>query len=786
MKFTLSWLKEYLDTDASPEVIAEKLIAIGLEVESVEDKGSVLRNFTVAEILHAEKHPDADKLNVCKVLTYAGERVIVCGAPNARAGIKVALADLGTTIPANGLVIEKRKVRGIESNGMLCSATELGLGDDSAGIIELPVDAKVGESIVNVLGLDDVLFDIAITPNRGDCLGVYGVARDLAAAGLGKLNLLDAEAVAGKGSAGRAIHLDTEDCRLFVGRLISGVQNGTSPEWLQKKLKSVGLRPISTLVDITNYFTIAYGRPLHVFDADLLRGDIRVRPSKDGESLEALNDKAYNLPEGLCAVCDDSGVIGLGGVVGGSSTGCTESTKNVFLEVAWFEPVAVARTGQALTVDSDARSRFERTVDPLFVLPGAEMATRMILELCGGEASEITVAGSAPDLVREIAFAPEDVQRIGGADVDAVKAESILNALGFIVAKNSTAWSVKNPSWRPDMESRADIVEEILRIAGYDLIPELSLPQAMGEASESAALPEWELRTTLVQRGLKESTHFGFVSAKEAAPFMGSSERVSVINPISADLDTMRPSLLPGLLTALKRNMARDYFELGLFECGTVFHGPGAEQQPLMLAGVRTGHEPQFWEGKPRAYDIFDVKADAFALLETLGFTGRVQVTSDVPQWYHPGKSGSLRLGKQVLGTFGEVHPAILRTWKIEQPVMAFELFPHAVPRKAKKEREAIRLSDYQAVVRDFAFVVNADVPADDLLGAVRGAEKKLVQKVELFDVYEGKNVDAGKKSLAVSVTLQAGDRTLTEDEISKVAQAIVAAAQKFGASLRV
>lgn len=786
MKFTLSWLKDFLDTDASVDAIAEKLTAIGLEVESVEDKGKELAMFTVAEILTAEKHPDADKLQVCKVLAHDGERTVVCGAPNARAGLKVALADLGATIPANGLVIEKRKVRGVESCGMLCSAKELGLGNDEAGIIELPTKAKVGDSIVQVLGLDDVLIDVAITPNRGDCLGVYGIARDLAAAGIGTHKKISQPKLNLSGDAGRAIQLKTEDCRQFVGCLIEGVSNGESPEWLQKKIKSVGLRPISVLVDITNYFTVAYGRPLHVYDADKLNGDIIVRRSEGGEILEALNDKQYELPAGLCVIADEKNLLGLGGVVGGVPSSCTAETKNVFLECAWFEPVAIARTGQSLSIDTDARQRFERTVDPAFVKQGAELAVAMIVELCGGKASELVVAGDAPKLQREISFTTEEVENLGGVKFKADRIQSILTDLGFAVSGQGDSLKAVSPSWRPDMEFAADIVEEILRIDGYQHIPEIPLPPAYAKPdAASISTRNNAMRQALVTRGMKEATHFGFVSEKEASAFLNGLKPVEVQNPISADLDTMRPSLLPGLLAALHKNMNRNFFDLSLFELGTVFHGLTAEQQPLMMAGVRTGKEPVSWSGKPRAHDAFDVKADVFALLEAVGFSSRVQVSREVPAWYHPGKSGKLSLGKNLLGYFGAIHPAIQRAFDLDQEVFAFELYPDAIPAKAGKSREAIRLSDFQPVKRDFAFLVDADMAADDLLGAVRGAEKKLLQEITLFDVYEGKGMPEGKKSLAFSVTLQADDRTLTDEEINKVAQAIIAAAEKQGAQLR-
>lgn len=788
MKFTLSWLKEFLDTDATVEAIAEKLTAIGLEVESVENPAEALADFTVAEILAAERHPDADKLQVCKVMTHAGERQIVCGAPNARAGLKVVLADIGVTIPAGGFQIKKAKIRGVESNGMLCSAEELGLGKESAGIIELPADAQVGEAVAHALGLNDSVFDIAITPNRGDCLGVYGVARDLAAAGMGRLRPLNTEAVAGKGSAGRTIRLETPDCKLFVGRLIRNVKNMPSPEWLQQRLESVGLRPISALVDITNYMTMAYGRPMHVYDADALQGDIIVRASQDGEALEALNDKAYTLPEGLCVIADESRALGIGGVVGGVSSGVTEATKNVFLESAWFEPDAIARAGRALQIDSDARYRFERTVNPAFTQPGAEVATRMIMALCGGEASELVIAGHAPSFSRQILFSPQDVETLGGVAVSDEEASDILENLGCAIDMVAEGWTVTTPDFRPDIEARADLVEEIVRMKGYDAIAETPLPALRGVQEENSAYEKARaVRRGLASQGLRECYHFAFGAREAAEKFAGDKPLVSVVNPISAELDTMRPSLLPALLQALRKGADRGVSSNGLFEVGAVFYGIQPEQQPSHAASVRMGHLPLHWSGKPRPWDVYDARRDLETMLSAAGFSARPTIAASAPSWYHPGKSGALVLGKTVLGYFGAMHPAIQRYFGLEQEVVACECFlDHLPAARRKTARAALKLSDFQPSARDFAFVVGREVQAEDVLSAVRGVEKQLIRDVTLFDVYEGKNIPEGKKSLALSVILQAEDRTLTDEEINRVSQAIILAAEKkCGAALR-
>lgn len=786
MKFTLSWLKDFLDTNATVAEISAKLTALGLEVESVEDKAETLKAFTVAEILAAEKHPDADRLRVCQVLTHAGERQIVCGAPNARAGIKVILADIGVMIPNGNFVIKKSKIRGVESNGMLCSANELGLGENSDGIVELPATARVGESIVSVLGLDDPLFDIAITPNRGDCLGIYGVARDLAAAGIGTLKPYDAKSVKGSCKAGRGIQLTTDDCKMFVGRLISGVNNGASPEWLQKKLKAVGLRPISTLVDITNYMTIAFGRPLHVYDADKLNGDIIVRHSKGGESLKALNDKTYTLIPDLCVIADEKNTLGLGGVVGGTESGCTEATKNVFLEAAWFEPSAIAKTGRALQIDSDARYRFERTVDPEFVVPGAEISTQMILDLCGGQASELMVAGSPPKLNRIISFSPDSVAHIGGVKQDEATTQTILEHLGFTIEKKN-GWNVLPPTWRPEMAHEADLVEEVLRVRGYDAIPNTPLPHTAAPLHDDAAMKERSLRRLLAARGLAECHHFAFVPREHAEKFSGGQTLITVANPINAEMDTMRPSLLPALLSAAKRNMDRGIYSLSLFELGSTFFGLTPEAQPTYAAGIRTGHAPQSWEGKARSLDPFDAKADLYAALETMGVDGEKLKLSAAAEWYHPGKSASLGFApNKSVAQFGAIHPAILRLFGIEQEIVAFEINLSALPEKKKKAPEAIKLSDFQSSVRDFAFIVDTNVAAGELLSAIKKAEQGLIREVTLFDVYQGKGIPEDKKSLAISVTLQADDRTLSEADLSQASEKIIKTAkEQFKAELR-
>jgi len=797
MKITLSWLKDFLETTATVDQISETLTAIGLEVEGIIDHAAALKPFVVAQIEEATQHPGADKLRVCKVNDGSTVRQVVCGAANARAGIKVALAREGVTIPANGMVIKKTSIRSVESNGMLCSGRELGLSEDSDGIIELPASAKLGESIVGTLGLDDPVIDIAITPNRADCLGVYGIARDLAAAGLGKLKGVSgvrcqvsekAETCNLKPETSSiSITLSTSACPLFIGCTIKGVKNGQSPAWLQQRLKAVGLRPISTLVDITNFMTIAYGRPLHVFDANKLKGNITVRYAKDGEKLKALDAKEYSLSGNMVAVCDDSGVVGLGGIIGGEPTGCSDATTDVFLEGALFDPVHIANTGRTLGVESDARYRFERGVDPAFVKPGVEIAVNMILELCGGNASELVVAGTAPDTQRSIEFDVSKVESLGGVALPENRIFDILTALGFAIK----AGVVIPPSWRADIEGQADLVEEVLRITRYDSIPSTPLPVSKKKAAELPQTARANLiRKTLSAHGMTECCSWAFLSHAVALQFGGGADALKLLNPISADLDTMRPNLLPHLISAAARNADRGFASLALFEIGNVFEDVTPTGQKLMAAGIRTAQSaPRNFFKTERDVDLFDAKGDLFALLDAAGLNAaRLAVDRTVPAWYHPTRSGRISLGGKItLGYFGEIHPLILSSFKLEHRVVAFEAMLDAIPLPKAKgtARPALAVSNFQASERDFAFVASERVAATDIVKAVEGADKQLIQSVNVFDVYVGTGMEPGKKSVAIAVTLQAMDRTLTDQEIESVSQKIIAAATGLGLTLR-
>jgi phenylalanyl-tRNA synthetase beta chain len=786
MKFTLSWLRDFLDTTATLDPITETLTAIGLEVENVTDHSAALQPFIVAEIVEAVQHPAADKLRVCKVNDGGGVRQVVCGAPNARAGIKVALAREGVKIPANGMVIKKSAIRGVESNGMLCSGRELGLSEESDGIIELSASATVGESIVGALGLGDPVIDINVTPNRADALGVYGIARDLAAAGMGRLKD-DAKRHDGKGSSPISMKIETPGCPLFIGCHITGVKNGPSPEWLQQRLKSIGLRPISTLVDITNFMTFAYGRPLHVFDAGKLKGNITVRAARDGEKLKALDGKEYALSSSMIAICDDAGVVGLGGIIGGEATGCDESTTDVFLEAAYFDPASIAHTGRALGIESDARYRFERGVDPAFVKAGAEIAVAMILELCGGAASALVIAGAEPEWKRTIAFDMKKVERLGGVNLPKERIAATLAALGFDINGND----VTPPSWRADILGQADLVEEVLRIARYEAIPATALPRTEKKA---ALRPEAKratlMRKTLAVHGMTEICGWAFVPHAQAVQFGGGNEALRLLNPIHADLDTMRPSLLPGLIAAAARNADRGHASLALFEIGNVFEDTTPKGQKLAAAGIRTAKAaPRNSFKTEREVDLFDAKADLFALLSAAGLNpAKLAIDRAVPAWYHPTRAGRISLGGKItLGFFGELHPLALSSFGIKHRVVAFEAMPDAIPlpRAKGSARPALVVSNFQAVERDFAFVADERLQAADVVKAVESAEKQLIQSVNVFDVYAGKGMEPGKKSVAIAVTLQATDRTLTDQEIEAVSQKIIAAAKGIGLTLR-
>lgn len=802
MKFTLSWLKDHLDTQASLGEITDTLTAIGLEVEGVENPAAKFAAFKVAYVESAEKHPDADRLRVCKVNTGQEIVQVVCGAPNARTGMKGIFAPSDTYIPGTDMFLKKGVIRGQESNGMLVSEREMGLSDDHDGIIDLPDDTEVGTPFAEIFNLDDPVIEIGLTPNRADCAGIRGIARDLAAAGLGTLKDLPKVTYETGFKSPIMVELkfdadSTDACPLFAGCMIKKVKNGPSPDWMQNRLKAIGLRPISALVDITNYFSYDLCRPLHVFDADKLSGNIHVRLSKDGEELEALNDKTYKLNKAMTAVCDDDGVVAIGGVMGGTPTGCTEETTNVFVECAYFDAMRTARTGRDLQIDSDARYRFERGVDPAFVVPAVPLAVQMILDMCGGEPSEVVQAGSEPEWKRTIAYKPELVKQKTGLDIDAEQQKDILENLGFEVSKDFT---VTPPSWRGDIDEdgRADIVEEVARINGFDKIPAVSLPKLNNvtmPAETSVQTGMRKARNALAGRGMDECVTWSFMDEAVAKDFSANDnlDGLKLLNPISSELDTMRPSALPNLIQAAQANHDKGYANNALFEVGPVFYSSKPDGQPVVVSGLRSdANGSRHWASGEanRAVDIYDVKADALAVLAACGAPAEnAQVSRDAPDYYHPGRSGVLRLRPNVLAQFGEIHPGILDDMDVKGPVVGFEVFLENIPQPKKKPgtaRALLQLSPFQPVKRDFAFVVSKDIEADQIIRAVKGADKNLISDVGIFDVYTGSNVSDNEKSIAISVTIQPRENTLTEKEIESISSKIIdLVTSKTGAVLR-
>lgn len=801
MKFTLSWLKEHLETSASLDEIVETMIAVGLEVEAVDDPAEKLKDFTIGEVLEAEKHPDADKLKVCLVATKDGEKQIVCGAPNARTGIKIAYAAVGTYVPGIDVTLSKAKIRGVESFGMMCSARELELGDDHDGIIEAPETAQVGQPVVEVLGGDAVI-DFEVTPNRPDTNGVDGVARDLAAAGLGKLITSKPQAVKGQFPCPQKIGLHfpagaENACRVFAGRLMRGIKNGPSPKWLADRLSAIGLRPINMLVDVTNYLSYDRARPLHVYDADKLKGEICARLGRAGEKFLALDGKIYEADETMCVIADDNGVLGFGGVMGGEDTGCTEETTSVFIECAVFDPLRTAKTGRKTGIVSDARYRFERGVDPDFVIPGLEMATHLILDACGGEVSEIEIAGEIPSPDKTVLFPPSEMKRLTGINTPVEEMERILTALGFCVSK-SDPWIVSAPSWRPDVDGKADLVEEIARIVGFDQLPTETLPLLRAVEAPKLTLAQTRrgnARRALAVRGMLEAVTWSFTDAHHAALFCEgenwlAAKGLILANPISSDLGAMRPSILPGLIAALQRNADRGRDDLALFEVAPQYAGDRPEDQMIAATGVRRSNPSRHWQDVKSRDDVFTVKEDALAALDAAGAPmGSIQSTTGAPDYYHPGRSGVLCLGKKAFAYFGEIHPRVLKAMDVDGPVLGFEVFLELIPegrKKPTKTKPALDAPELMALSRDFAFVVDESVAAEKLINAVRGADKKLITDVTLFDVYQGKGIAEGHKSLAVEVTLQPREKTLTDEEIEAVSARIVDQVEKVtGGALR-
>ena len=798
MKFTLSWLKEHLETTASVDEIANALTDLGLEVEEIVNPADRLSEFTIGKVKEAEKHPDADRLNICQVETDEGMSQIICGAPNARAGITVVVAKPGVYVPGIDTTIGVGKIRGVESFGMMCSEREMELSEEHDGIIELP-SGEVGERFIDWLAAHDPakvdpVIDIAITPNRPDACGVRGIALDLAARGLGTMKPAPEVQIDGtfESPIKVTINDDTRDhgCEVFAGRLIRGVKNGPSPAWLQARLKAIGLRPISTLVDITNFFTFDRNRPLHVFDADKVSGNLLVHRAQGGETLMGLDEKEHTFNAGQVVISDDNGIQSIGGIMGGLATGCTEATTNVFLEAAVWDHIQIAETGRALKINSDARYRNERGIDPAFNMQAIELATQMILDLCGGEPSEVVVAGEVPDVARAYKLDPERVQSLVGMEIPESEQRQTLTALGFRM-EGSMAHV---PSWRPDVQGEADLVEEVARVASLTKLKGIPLPRLQAGVPRPILSPlqkrEQIARRTAAALGYSECVTYSFIDRASAELFGGGDDATMLANPISADMSHLRPALLPGLLQAAARNQARGQMDMALFEVGHAFHGGEPGDQHLMVTGILVGRTgPKDVHGASRPVDLFDAKADAEAVLSAIGAPAKVQILRGGESWWHPGRHGRICLGpKKALGVFGELHPKVLEALDVKGPVVGFTLWPAEIPlpRKASATRGALSVSDLQAVERDFAFVVDAEVEALTLVNAAAGADKALIDDVRVFDEFIGGSLGEGKKSLAITVRLQPTDTTLKDADIEAVSAKIVEKVTKAtGGSLR-
>ena len=794
MKFTLSWLKEHLETQADVDEIAKTLTRIGLEVEEVVNPAKGLGDFVTAKVEDVQAHPDSDHLHVLKVNDGREVLQIVCGAPNVRLGMVGVLAHVGVMIPAFGEKIEIGKIRGVESFGMMCSEKELGLGEDHSGIISLPENTPIGVAVTDVIAADPVI-EISITPNRAECLGVRGIARDLAAAGLGRLKPL--KILKKNGVFKSPINIKVEDfeaCPTYVGRYIRHVNNrAETPKWMRDRLTAIGLRPISPLVDVTNYINYDMARPLHVFDADKLKGDICVRMAKNGEKFVSLEEKEYVLDDKSLGICDDEGVQCLGGIMGGASKGCSDETKNVFLECALFNPVCIARTGRHFQIDSDSRYRYERWVDPKSNVLGSDYATQLICEICGGEPSDVVIAGSEDVTPRVAYLRPERVKSLIGLDVSQDKILEILTHLGFETSLENGRIKAVSPTWRGDIEGEHDLIEEVVRMIGLDKVPAESLPH--GKFPKQTLTPSQRRVVTvkheLADRGMYETVTWSFTDSKIAEMFRKGQESIVLSNPIAADLDEMRPSVLPNLLLGLKNNIARGYGNVSLFEVGPEFYGRKPGEQYMTAAGIRSGQtSKKHWLSEQRGFDVFDVKADALAAIAAAnGPYDSVQISLDAPEYYHPGRSGALRLGKNVVAYFGELHPLVLKKLGIKQRVYAFEVVLDKLPlprSNRDKAKKKLTLSAFQPVDKDMAFVLNKDVRADDVIATARTADRAHIAEVRIFDAYEGENLPAGKKSLALSITFQPVENTYSDQDIEILMQKVEQALKnKFGAELR-
>ncbi|MCA0371357.1 MAG: phenylalanine--tRNA ligase subunit beta [Proteobacteria bacterium] len=791
MKFTISWLKDYLTTNANIDEIHEAMTMAGLEVEEIENPGEKLGAFSVAKIIEAVQHPNADKLRVCQVDTFQGRLEIVCGAPNARAGLTTIFAPIGTCVEALGVTLEAKPVRGVVSNGMMCSYSELGIEGDSSGIIELPNDIEVGTPAAIALGLNDAVIDFEVTPNRPDWLGVNSIARELSARGLGEFKDREIKKTDGGFDCPVAILTPAPDaCPIFAGRVVRGVKNGPSPKWLQERLTAIGLRPINTLVDITNFISYDRARPLHVYDLNKLKGNIAARMGKEGESFVALDGKTYEITPNMCVIADDSGVLGLGGIMGGESTGCDENTTDVFIESAYFAPLSIFQTGRATGIQSDAKYRFERGVDPDFVIGGLDLATQMVLELCGGEASKMAVSGEKPTLPKPLDFNPKEITRLTGFELSNAQIIEILGRLGFECVDNGASLHIKVPSWRGDVKEAADIVEDVARIYGFDKLPmaQLSTPknrQLISREKQSLNIA----RRALASFGYNEVVTWSFVKKTYAALFGANLENktLELANPINDELEYMRPSALINLIAAAGRNIAKGFDKVSIFEAGPIYLSDAIDGQKSVIAAIATG-ETRNWNGAIKP-DVYSIQADLMAVLGNMGAPiGGLMMSNGASSHFHPGRSGQLKMGKAVAAEFGQIHPKIAKALGVSQDIFGFEIFIDTLPKakqKASKARTKLELSPFMPLSRDFAFIIDKDKNTADLVRAVQNADKNLIKNVNVFDVYSGKGVEDGKVSIALEVMIAPQSATLTDADIDTLSQKILAAASKQGAVLR-
>lgn len=794
MKFTFSWLKEYLETNHSCAEIIQALNKIGLEVEEVINQENIFKDFIIAEIIEASIHPEADKLQICQVNNGKEILQIVCGAPNARKGIKVVLAPIGTEIPSNGLKIKASKIRNVQSSGMMCSAKELGLGEESDGIIELNNDLLIGSKFYEAYGLNEILIDISITPNRGDCLGVYGIARDLAAAGYGKLKTLDSSPIRGEFKSPLNVKFENPAiCPKYIGRYFKDIKNSASPKWLQNKLKSIGVNSISALVDITNYFTFAFGRPLHVYDADLIKGDLIIRNSKVGEEINALNDKKYILNNQEPVVSDNKEILSLAGIIDGKSSGVNETSKNIFLEIGYFDADIIAKTSRLHQIDTDSKYRFERRVDPEFMQMALDMASKMIIEICSGSSSEAIIIDHLNFKPSILDFSLSSLKKKIGIEYEKDNVKNILLNLGFKVEDKGSILTLTAPSWRPDISIEEDIIEEIARIDGYENIVSIPLPKIdnLNNILDNKQRSFYRLSRVAASLGLTEAVTFSFMDSKKSILFADLKEELFLKHPISIELNYMRPSIIPNLLEAALKNQNRNIENIALFEVGSIFEGIEIHQQKQCLAAIRSGYnkERNIYNDR-RKVDIFDAKLDILTILEELGIdSAKPQIsTNNLPKYYHPQRSATLSLGKNILGYFGQLHPKIIKAYDLENDIVAFELFLDNVPAtKSKLGRKGLlQISDYQAIKRDFAFLVDKNISVDLITRSIIQIDKKLIKSAEIFDIYSGKGIEENKKSVAITVTIQAPDHTLLEEEIDLLSNKIISLViTNTGATLR-